>query len=99
MFTKLEDYILNENRKSCIDILITPEIENEVKKFKTSEELLRAGGISIEALDRAAHGFSSDDVTTLLPKQLKIKWKDDLDNVKYEIDKLFIKFILINCIA
>lgn len=91
MFTKLEEYILNENIKKCLDISITPEIENEVKKFKTSEKLLRSGGISTKALDRAAFGFSSDDITSLLPKQLKIKWKDDLENVKYEIDKLFVK--------
>jgi hypothetical protein len=72
---------------NCPTIEITDEIVNEVRQFNTSEELLRSGGISIEALDRAAFGFSSDDIKTLQPHQLHIKWKDDAENVKFEIKK------------
>lgn len=71
----------------CPNIKLTQEIINEVSKFNSAEELLRAGGISIEALDRAAFGFSSSDIQTLMPKQLHIKWKDDWENVKWELNK------------
>jgi len=79
---------LNESKKiNCVPIKITNEITNEVNKFKTSEELLRSGGISTNALDRAAFGFSVEDIKVLTPNQLNIKWKDDLENVIYEISK------------
>ena len=68
-------------------IKITPEIEQEVSRFNTSEELLRSGGISIEALDRAAFGFDDEDIKTLMPNQLHIKWRDDYSNVLWEIQK------------
>jgi hypothetical protein len=70
----------------CQNIKITQEIINEVSKFNTSEELLRSGGISIEALDRAAYGFSFDDIKTITPDKLKVKWKDDYLNVLHEIE-------------
>ena len=76
------DKFIKENNNN---IIITDEIAAEVRKFNTSEELLRSGGISIEALDRAAFGFSSEDIKTLMPNQLHIKWKVDLQNVKDEI--------------
>lgn len=63
------------------------DLKKELSKFKTDEELLRSGGISIETLDRLAHGFSSEDIKTINPNDLKVKWKDDLENVKYEIKK------------
>ena len=63
------------------------DLKKELDKFKNDEELLRAGGISIETLDRLAHGFSSEDIKTMNPNDLKVKWKDDLENVKYEIKK------------
>jgi hypothetical protein len=63
------------------------DLKKEVSKFKTAEDLLRSGGLSIELLDRLAHGFSEEDIKTLNPNQLKIKWKDDLENVKWEINK------------
>ena len=61
------------------------ELTTEISKYKSSEELLRGGGLPIELLDRLAHGFSEDDIKTINPNQLKIKWKDDLENVKWEI--------------
>lgn len=64
---------------------ITKEIAQEVNQFDSVESLLRSGGISIGALDRAAFGFASGDILTFKPQQLKIKWKDDIVNVKYEI--------------
>lgn len=63
------------------------DLKKELSKFKTDEELLRSGGISIETLDRLALGFSSEDIKTINPNDLKVKWKDDLENVKYEIKK------------
>ena len=63
------------------------DLKKELSKFKTDEELLRSGGISIETLDRLAFGFSSEDIKTINPNDLKVKWKDDLENVKWEINK------------
>lgn len=63
------------------------DLKKELSKFKSSEDLLRGGGLSIELLDRLAHGFSEEDITQLKPKDLKIRWRDDLENVKHEIQK------------
>ena len=63
------------------------DLKKELLKHKTAEDLLISGGVSIETLDRLAHGFSEEDIKTIQPKQLKIKWKDDLENVKWEIEK------------
>jgi hypothetical protein len=82
--------LLNESIDSnnkCPQIKITQEIIDYINKFNNSEELLRNGGLPIDVLDRAAFGFSSDDIKTLLPSQLNIKWKDDWNNVKYEQEK------------
>jgi len=62
-----------------------PELKKFISKFESDEQLLRSGGIPIDLLDRLAHGFSEDDLTTITPDKLKIKWKDDLENVKWEI--------------
>ena len=62
-------------------------LKKELSRFQTGEQLLRAGGISTETLDRLAHGFSEEDIKILNPNQLKIKWEGDLDNVKYQIEK------------
>lgn len=63
------------------------DLKEELSHFKTDEELLRSGGLSIEILERLAYGFASGDVKTLNPNQLKVKWNNDLENVKYEIIK------------
>ena len=84
--SKLYENILIEDI-GCPFIKITKEIENEVKKFNSDEELLKSGGISTEALDRAAFGFSEGDVKSLSPKELDIKWKTDYENVIWEIKK------------
>jgi hypothetical protein len=80
---------LNEsvNKELNINLNYINELKNELSNFKTDEELLRNGGISIETLDRLAYGFSEEDVKILAPEQLKIKWKTDLENVKYEIQQ------------
>lgn len=78
-----EDY---NKELNCPIIKITPEIIEEVNKFNSSEELLRSGGLSIEALDRAAYGFTSEDIKTLLPEQLNIKWKEDYKGVLFEVE-------------
>lgn len=61
------------------------QIKQYVQKFDSDEALLRSGGIPIEMLDRAAHGFSESEIKTISPKILKIRWHDDLENVKWEI--------------
>jgi hypothetical protein len=82
-FLNEEENISNINLNSeFID-----DLEKELSKFKSDEDLLRSGGLSIEVLDRLAYGFSVEDIKTLTPNQLKIKWKDDLENVKWEINK------------
>ena len=82
--TTLYDTILNES-SGCPVLKITDDMRREVSRFKSDEELLRAGGLSMVTLNRVAHGFSESDITTLNPDQLNIKWSDDLDNVKWEI--------------
>lgn len=68
-------------------IKLNDEIINFVSKFNTSEELLKSGGIPIDMLDNLAFGFTEDSIKQLDPNVLKIEWKDDLENVKYEIKK------------
>lgn len=78
---------LNESLKEqCQIVSINPEIQKYLLKFNSDEDLLRAGGIPTELLDRAAFGFD-DTLNKLMPKQLSIKWNDDLENVKWEIKK------------
>ncbi len=90
-FNKLKDNRVNffpnlenieENKKNGLILLI-----NEAKSFKTSEELLRNGGFSTFALDMAAYGFTEESIKQLPTKVLKIKWKDDLENVYYGVKK------------
>jgi len=66
-------------------IKITDEMREFVQKFETDEQLLRSGGFDIDILDRAAFGFSEDDVKTINPRDLKVRWFNDLENVKHEI--------------
>lgn len=78
--------ILNEMFEHS-NIKLTDEIANEVMKYETVEQLLMSGGISTDALDRAAFGFSESDIKTLQPKQLHVKWKEDWKNVQWEQEK------------
>lgn len=89
MLKELFIELLNEEiiRGLNIHSKYVDDLKKELSKFKSDEELLRAGGISIETLDRLAYGFSSEDIKTINPNDLKVKWKDDLENVKYEIKK------------
>jgi len=82
--SNLEFKSINEDGSENV-FNITPEIKDYVSKFKSDEELLRSGGLPIELLDMVAHGFTEENVKQLMPDQLNIKWKDDLDNVKHEI--------------
>ena len=75
----------------CNGVIITPEIANEVRKFNSDDDLLRAGGISNEALDRAAFGFTEEDIKTLNPKQLNVKWDADLENVEFQVNQFAMK--------
>lgn len=85
----ITEYYLNEslNNELNLNSNYIQDLKKELSKYKTDEELLRSGGISIETLDRLAHGFSEEDIKQLNPQDLKIRWKDDLENVKYEIKK------------
>lgn len=79
--------LIKEELNCQFPLKLTQELIDEVNKFNTSEELLRAGGISIETLDRAAFGFSADDIKTLMPNQLNIMWKDDYENVVWQQER------------
>lgn len=71
----------------CPNIKLNKEIVEYINKFNTDEELLRSGGLPTEMLDRLAFGFSDEDVKTINPDQLNVKWHDDMDNVKWEQQK------------
>jgi hypothetical protein len=73
------------NNIKCPDIELNQDIINFVSKFNSSEELLRSGGIDIELLDHLAFGFNEHSIKILEPSILKIEWKTDIENVKYEI--------------
>jgi len=85
--TTIREYLNEQEITNKINLndKFVDSLKKELSNYNTSEELLRSGGISIETLDRLAHGFSVDDIKTLNPKNLKIKWVDDLENVKWEI--------------
>lgn len=74
----------NFDLNNCPIIKTNQDIIDEVNKFNSSEELLKAGGLSDKALDRAAFGFCEEDIKTLMPKQLSIKWSEDLKGAKFE---------------
>ena len=74
------------SNSGCSEIKLTQDMIDFVSQFDSDEQLLRKGGLPIEILDRAAHGFSEGDITTLSTDKLNIMWDDDLDNVKFEID-------------
>lgn len=71
-------------KNACADVKTSDEMLANARKFATDEQYLRSGGPSFAEMCRAAFGFAEEDVTEIKPGQLNIKWKDDLDNVKYE---------------
>jgi len=85
MLTNFIIEAIEKLESSCPVIKLTQEIIDTVNKFNSAEELLRAGGLSIDELDKAAFGFTAESIKTLMPEQLKIKWKLDMRNVRLEI--------------
>lgn len=79
--------LLESLTKNCPVLPITKEVSDYVRKFESDEQFLRSGGLPIDMLDRLAFGFSDSDITELPPSKLSIKWKDDLENVKWEVNK------------
>ena len=69
-----------EYKYLCTKMDISEEIAEYVSKFDSPEQLLRSGGIPIDLLDKAAHGFSEADILQLKPSQLNIKWDEDMKN-------------------
>ena len=81
-------YKLTEGLKNlCPVIALSKDVILYIKQFDSDEQFLRKGGLPTEMLDRMAFGFSEEDIKELSPNQLKIKWKDDLENVKWEVKK------------
>ncbi len=83
----IREFLNESENKLNLNKEFIDDLRDEISQYESSEQLLRSGGLSIETLDRLAHGFSQEDITQLMPEQLKIRWKDDLDNVKWEIEK------------
>lgn len=81
------DFIFEKNNFLNIHYQYIDNLKKELSKFKTDEELLRSGGISNTTLDRLAFGFSEYDIKQLMPEKLRIRWKNDLYNVRYEIQQ------------
>lgn len=79
--------IVKEEISKFNSIELNDEVLSYARKFNSLEEFLRSGGLPIDLLDRLAFGFSDEDIKTLSPSQIKIKWKEDLENVLWEIEK------------
>jgi hypothetical protein len=56
-----------------------------IKNFDSDEQLLRSGGLPTIILDR--YVFFRKDITELHPSKIAIKWRDDLENVIWEVKK------------
>jgi len=65
-------------------------VKQFVKQFKNGEELLRRGGLPNDMLDFLAFGVKDGEIKRMSSNEIKIKWKDDIENVLYEI-KYFAK--------
>lgn len=77
----------NSSKIKCPNIKLTKEIIEFINNFDSDEDLLRSGGLPIDMLDNAAFGFNEESVKQLMPEQLKIRWKNDLYAVKWEIEQ------------
>ncbi len=66
---------------------VTPEVTPKIKAEKVKEPWQMSAtskeyaDLTIGELDRAAFGFAREDITTLNPEQLGIKWRADFDDV------------------
>ena len=60
---------------------------NIVNNYDNYIDLLKKGGFDYDLIDIFCFGFSDETLNKIDPKILKIIWKDDLENVKYEISK------------
>jgi hypothetical protein len=71
----IKNDLINENKKHVLNIHdeFIDDLKKELSKFKTDEELLRKGGLSDNLLYRLAFGFAEEDISTLMPNDLKIK--------------------------
>jgi len=59
-----------------------PPVEEPVKEpWQIKATSAEYAALTIEELDRAAFGFSREDITTLQPSQLNVKWQDDYKEV------------------
>lgn len=83
----LSEEIINENNHRECEILEIPKnVIAFLKKFDNDEQLLRSGGLPNDMLDEWAFGFT-ENLNSINPDHISIKWVDDLENVKYEIKK------------
>jgi len=57
---------------------------NILQPWQMTPQSKEYADISISDLDRAAFGFAREDIKTLSPNQINIKWQDDLDDVIHE---------------
>jgi hypothetical protein len=83
---ELRERLTDNTSPKCEDLVVPDYVADYVKRFDSSTELLKSGGIPIDILDKWAFGFSSDEIKTIDPKRLSVKWKLDYDNVKHEVE-------------
>lgn len=83
IFSGVSEEAIENNKPIGVSML-----KKEALKHNNSESLLRSGGFSDKALGFAAFGFTEESVKTIMPNNLRIKWKNDLENVKFEIGLL-----------
>ncbi len=85
LFEKFTDKY-HEISDKCIKLDLTDEVIEFVRKFDSDEELLRAGGLPTGMFDMLAYGFN-EELDTITPDKLKIKWHTDLEQVEHEIEQ------------
>jgi len=73
-----------EARKVKPESKNAPVAEKAKEPWKMTARSREYAEMSIEETDRAAFGFAREDITTLSPEKLNIKWKDDYNDVVRE---------------
>ncbi len=77
----VDDILSSEKPKFSYDSSMQKRAKQPWQMSATSRDF---ANMSVDELDRAAFGFSRENIKMLHPGQIEIKWRDDLENVLHE---------------